>query len=277
VKALRGLNAVSTVLPDALVALSGDQEEQFRTALRVPDSRIRRIPHGIDADYFRPPTPAERETARRKFGLRPGTPTVCMIGRLDYLKGHDVLIRALARLRDRAVPVHTLLAGTGASEPNIRTLIEDEGLTETVHLLGFADSRDVLWASEVSVLPSRQEIFGLVAVESMLCGVVPVRTPCAGASEQIVDGSTGFIIPFDDDQALADRLALLLTEPARRAEMAQGALRHARTHFTSETMIDRTLSLYAEMAGRPPTLAAPLPTPAVSPSEHLGTPASSSL
>lgn len=248
---LRAINAVRTVLPDRLVALCREQEAQFRTLLRAPIDRIVRIPHGIDETHFRPPQPAEQAAARDSLGVPQDIPTVCLIGRLDYVKGHDVLIRALTRLREQEVPVTVLLAGTGAGEDNIRRAVDAAELTDAVHFLGFADSREVLWASDVTVLPSRVEAFPLVILESMLCGVPSVRTPASGAYDQITDGENGFIIPFDDDQALADRLALLLTNPTRRAEMAETALRRARNEFTADAMIDRTLALYATVTDTP--------------------------
>jgi len=249
VRLLSAANAWVPLHPDAVIALCREQEELFRDRLRVPPGRIHRIPHGIDPTHFRPPRPSERRAARAAFGLEGGVPTVGMVGRLDHVKGHDVLIRALVRLRDEGVAARALLAGTGAGEAAIRRQVEAAGLTDAVQFLGFADSREVLWASDISVLPSRREAFPLVTLEAMLCGVVPVRTPASGAYDQIIDGETGFLIPFDDDAALADRLSRLLTDPGRRSAMAAAALRRARAEFTEETMIERTAALYAAVAG----------------------------
>lgn len=260
VRLLTAVNAWVPLVPDAVIALCREQDDLFRDRLRVPPERIHRIPHGIDPDHFRPPRPAERRAARAAFGLEDGVPTVGMIGRLDYVKGHDVLVRALVRLREQGMTVRALLAGTGAGEAAIRRQVEREGLTDAVQFLGFADSREVLWASDVSVLPSRREAFPLVTLESMLCGVVTVRTPASGAYDQILDGETGFIIPFDDDAALADRLARLFTDPERREAMAAAALRRAHAQFTAETMIARTVALYSATAGlEGPDLASTLP------------------
>lgn len=271
VRLMAAVNSVVSLLPDGMVALCREQEALYRESLRAPDARIFRIPHGIDAAHFRPPQPSERHAARTAFGLGPSTPTVALVGRLDHVKGHDVLIRALGRLHREGRSIHALFAGTGAGEADIRRLIEAEGLSDTVHMLGFADSRTVLWAADVSVLPSRREAFPLVTLEAMLCGVVPIRTPASGAYDQILDGDTGFIIPFDDDAALADRLRDLFDDPARRAEMAAASLQRARSQFAVETMIDRTRSMYAAVTGRAeavpsaaetiPSNLGPLPSP----------------
>jgi glycosyltransferase involved in cell wall biosynthesis len=258
-KILGGINLVAPFLPDRMIALCREQEEAFRTILHASEDRIARIPHGIDDTHFRPPRPAERSAARANLGLLPGVPTVCLIGRLDHVKGHDVLIRALSRLQVHGLPVTALFAGTGAGEESIRHHVEAAGLSNHVRFLGFSDPREVLWASDVNVLPSRREAFPLVILESMLCGTVPIRTPASGACDQIIDGSTGFIIPFDDDATLSKRLSLLLTNPSRRTKMAEAALARARSRFTSQKMIDRTFSLYAEMTGIPPISAPSVP------------------
>jgi glycosyltransferase involved in cell wall biosynthesis len=250
VRLLGAANRLFPLRPDGLIALCREQEAFFRSTLHARPEQIFRIPHGIDPAHFRPAQPSERAAARARFGLSPEEPTVAMVGRLDHVKGHDVLIRALARLQREGRSVTALFAGTGAGEDAIRRQVAENSLSEAVRFLGFADSREVLWASDVSVLPSRREAFPLVTLEAMLCGVVPIRTPASGAYDQILDGETGFLIPFDDDRALADRLERLVAQPDLQAAMAGAALRWARTHFTADVMIDRTLAAYAAVVGR---------------------------
>ena len=79
----------------------------------------------------------------------------------------------------------------------MREYAKGAGIAGQVQFLGYTDSRHVLWASDVCVLPSRQEGFAVAIIEAMLCGVVPIRTPAAGAAEQIDDGTNGFIVPFE--------------------------------------------------------------------------------
>jgi glycosyltransferase involved in cell wall biosynthesis len=81
----------------------------------------------------------------------------------------------------------------------------------------------------------------------MLCGVVPIRTPTAGVSEQIDDGINGFIVPHEDSQTLAQKLKLILFNDALRAEMAIAAQQKARTEFTLDAMVDKTISVYKEI------------------------------
>jgi glycosyltransferase involved in cell wall biosynthesis len=95
-------------------------------------------------------------------------------------------------------------------------------------------------------LPSLNESFGIVVIEAMLCGIVPVRTPTGGALDQIEDGHTGFIVPLDDDKSLANRLEQLFQDSDLRLRMSRGALAVARERFTATVMIRHTLEVYEE-------------------------------
>ncbi|ARA93333.1 hypothetical protein AWN76_009270 [Rhodothermaceae bacterium RA] len=126
----------------------------------------------------------------------------------------------------------------------MQALARRHGVADQVHFPGFTDARTALWAADVLVLPSRREGLPMAVVEAMHCGVVPVRTPAGGHHEQIRDGVTGFLVPFDDAAALTDRLAPLLTDEALRDRMARAARQHALAHFTVDAMTRRTLQLY---------------------------------
>jgi len=123
-------------------------------------------------------------------------------------------------------------------------------VADHVRLLGHQDAREVMWASEAMVLPSAEDSFGLVVVESMLCGVPVVRTPAGGASDQIVNGESGYIIPFGDDEALADRLQCLLSDETHRREMGAAAEQRARNKYTKEQMALETINVYESALGR---------------------------
>lgn len=242
---------INKIYGDRMIAISSELKQAFQTILKVSDERIRLICHGIDDDYFRPPSPEERAAAREKFGLAVDTLGVCLIGRLAAVKGHDLLIEAIAILKSQGINAIALCAGKGYGEEEAKVRMQSSklGVSDQIHLLGMTDARQVLWASNVIVLPSRKqtEAFPLVIPEAMLCGVVPVRTPAAGAFDQIEEGVSGFIVPFDDPQALADRLKRILTNQALRSQMSETALAIARKKFTVERMAQDTIALYKEV------------------------------
>jgi glycosyltransferase involved in cell wall biosynthesis len=237
----------SNFLGDRLISISREVKESYMEIMNIPQDNIVSIYHGIDSQHFRPPSIEERLQARKVLGLQENDKVVCLIGRLSPVKGHNILIEAIAKLKEREIDAISLCAGTGDWEANIRNYAIKLGVSESIHLLGFTDSRQVLWASDAIVLPSQREALPLVICEAMLCGVVPIRTPASGALDQIQDGIDGFIVPFQDSQTLAKRLYQLLQDERLKYSMSAKALFSAKTKFTLEQMIERTVCLYKEI------------------------------
>ena len=139
-----------------------------------------------------------------------------------------------------------LFAGSGDQSQEIEEYAL--GNVENSHSFLFVgyvnEPRDVYWASDVIVLPSQAEGFPLVILESMACGVVPIRTPAAGAYDQIEDGLNGFVIPFNDLDALSSRLLQLVENPELKVEMVNNALKYSNKKFTLESMTLGTIESY---------------------------------
>lgn len=226
-----------------VICVSREAEAFLRRRFTRLPPLITTIPHGVDPTHFRPPEPAERAAARAHLGLPQDGPVLLLLGRLNPEKGVDLLLQALGELRRRGLSPPAVLAGEGDTAP-LQALARRHGVADQVHFPGFTDARTALWAADVLVLPSRREGLPMAVVEAMHCGVVPVRTPAGGHHEQIRDGVTGFLVPFDDAAALTDRLAPLLTDEALRDRMARAARQHALAHFTVDAMTRRTLQLY---------------------------------
>ncbi len=255
-KARLSYRAIATFAPaKRSIAISKDIVRFFRDDCGIPATRIAHIPHGIDLTFFRPPTPAERVDARRSFALSAETLTCVLPGRLNLDKGHDIVVDAVRLLRTMRpdVPVVALFPGGGDQAAQIEAYaFADDADRASFRFLGFlepADFRRVYWAADVGLLPSRFEGFGYVIAEAMSCGCVPIRTPSGGWDDQIVDGENGFVIPFNDAAALADRLAQLV-DRERRARMRAAALAFSAAHFDQRTMIAETAALYGAVAGK---------------------------
>lgn len=235
---------VPTFLGNRSIAVGSELWDSLHDELNVPAGQIDTIPYGIDASRFRPPTDEERASARAAFDLTPDTFTVSVIGRLNPVKRQDVLIEAVVHLRKQGIPATALVAGSGDWEPYLREKIDELQAGDYVQMLGFTDAQQVVWASDATALPSSWESFGIVVPEAMLCEVVPVRTPAAGATDQIDDGETGFIVPFDDPASMAERLRFLAEYPERRAEMGRSAREAVLSRFTAEIMTGNIIRCY---------------------------------
>jgi glycosyltransferase involved in cell wall biosynthesis len=236
-------------LGDRLIAVSSNLRDAFISLMNVPPEKVRLIHYGMETDHFRPPTQQEKKLAREFHNLQEQDHVICLLGRLSQVKGHDVLIEAIRILKSRGILVTALCAGKGYvdEEQLLQDQIQASGVGDLVKLLGFTDTRQVLWASDVKVLPSRREAAPLVIQEAMLCGVVTVRTPASGVKDQIQDGIDGFVVPFDDPQALADRLQNLFESPEQRKRMSAAAYHSAQEKFTAQGMLEKMLSTYQEV------------------------------
>jgi D-inositol-3-phosphate glycosyltransferase len=157
---------------------------------------------------------------------------VLAVGRIEPLKGLDILIRAIGELQAR-VPVDLMIiGGDERAAPEIgrlEAIASEVGAADAVRFLG-AIPHDALpdWyaAADVVAVPSFYESFGLVAVESMACATPVVASRVGGLASTVVDGKTGYLVPWRCPEPFAERIELLLlNEPLRRALGAAGAER----------------------------------------------------
>lgn len=238
--------------PKAFIAYSSEIEKFLLQDLGFPQNKVRKILAGTDTKYFRLPSSEERQKAREKFGFEEKYLVCTLVGRLNRVKGHDVLIDA-ARLIRKDFPelsLKCLFAGSGDLEQQIKDyafVSEDDA-----HCFIFAgylnDMREVYWASDIFVLPSRLEGCALVVAEAMCCGTVPIRTPAGGVLDQIEEGKTGYVVPFDDPEALSKAIEKLMDRDFR-LQMGQRCAEYASSVFDRELMIEKTVELYCECAG----------------------------
>ncbi len=158
---------------------------------------------------------------------QPGNqPLIVCVARLAPMKGQDTLIRAIALLTDDLPEVRAEFVGDGPQRSNYERLAQQLGVADRCTFVGHVPHDEVLArmaAATVCVMPTRSEAFGLVNIEAMAVGTPVVASQVGGIPEIIRDGQDGFLVPPDDPQALADRLRLLLTDPALRARMSQSA------------------------------------------------------
>lgn len=198
----------------------------------VSPQRAVQVPCGVDTDHFRP---MSRAGVRRRLGLPPDEPVLLYVGRIEPLKGIDILIRAAAQTEGR---FRLLVVGGDGKDAErkeeLRRLAEELGIAGNV-IFQDAVSHDRLPlyynAADVCVVPSYYESFGLVALEAMACGVPVVASRVGGLLETVQDGRTGYLVPWRCPEPFAERLELLLAnEPLRRSlgRMARSAVERFR-------------------------------------------------
>ena len=187
------------------------------------------VPGGVDLGRFRPTDgPQSRAEQRAALGL-PADPTALFVGRLEPLKGVDILIRAAA-LADLDPAPHVVVVGGDEVDENererLRGLASETGAAERVHFVDAVD-RDTLAAyyrsADVCVVPSYYESFGLVAVEALASGTPVIATRVGGLQYTVRDGQTGYLISWRCPEPFAERMEALLANDDLRARFAAAA------------------------------------------------------
>jgi glycosyltransferase involved in cell wall biosynthesis len=234
-----------------VIAISEAMAELIATKLRISRGMIRTVACSADEDHFRPPRDEERTAARQSLGLSEEDFVACCVGRLVEAKNQEVLVRAAALLRASDVPVRIVLAGErggGVSEYQryLANAADELGVRDAIEFPGDVDSRSVYWASDVNVLPSVKEGFGLVIVEGMLCGTLAVRSPAAGAGDQIEDQRTGFLIDPYSPESVASALAFVHSHRGAARRVCNEGRRLALERYTLDRMAEQVVGIYDE-------------------------------
>jgi len=246
-------------LADRIVAATPAELAQLQWLYQADTRKVVIIPPGVDISRFYPISPDE---AKEVIGVPPCEKSLLFVGRIEPLKGVDTLIQALALMRARGVYVCLVLIGgdvdTDPGNRNdemkrLQAMREQAGLHDLVTFLG-KRSQDTLpyyySAAEAVVVPSHYESFGMVALEAMACGTPVVASQVGGLAFLVRDGVTGYTVPVDEPQALADRLTLLLQDGNLRYQLGQQALQEAR-QYAWENIAARINELYCQVLGLP--------------------------
>jgi D-inositol-3-phosphate glycosyltransferase len=198
-------------------------------------------------DVFRP---GDRRAARAKLGLPADQNVVAFVGRIQPLKGPDVLLRAAAKLPQAHIVIAGGPSGSGLAAPDgLVRLARDMGISDRVTFLP-PQSREnlatVFQAVDLVAVPSYSESFGLVALEAQACGTPVAAAAVGGLPVAVRDGVTGTLVPGHD----VDRWAQAIDEQLARdtAQMSRAAVEHA-SRFSWGHTVDALLASYRRAIG----------------------------
>ncbi len=212
---------------DRIVAATRHEQQLLRQIYRVPAERITVIPLGVNLDRF---APADRAAARAELGIDDEERILLAIGRIQPLKGLDILIRSLAEVTDRDGISLWIIGGDDRAADEIsrlRALAEEFSVASMVRFVGPVEHEalpDYYNAADVVVMPSFYESFGLVAVEAMASGVPVVASRVGGLSSTVSDGRTGYLIPWRCPEPFAEKIELLLRNEQLRSSLGSAAV-----------------------------------------------------
>ncbi len=222
----------------ATFAVSSTLARQLSEDLRVERSRIDVVPNGVQ-----PGTPVA-STLRTELGIPAAVPIVLAVGNLYPVKGHRVLLEALALLPTDA---HVVIAGRGASEQDLLGLAEQRGLLPRLHLLGLRnDIPNLLAAADVFVQPSLAEGLPMAVLEAMFAGRPIVASNVGDVGEAVGDDGA-LLVPPGDARELAAALTRVLEQPVLASALGANARGRAMRSYGLSSMVERYAALYAPL------------------------------
>ena len=233
---------------DRVVAFSEHERDAIARLYNSGRDHIAVIPCGVDIDRFQP---VDGDRARKDLGLDGGK-VVLYVGRIEPLKGIDILLRAVAQLGESENVKTLIIGGDSGGDREVerlKSLADELGISSQVSFVGRVEQGELpvyYSAADVCVVPSWYESFGLVALESMACGTPVVASRVGGLPTIVKDGVTGYLVPWRCPEPFADRLDILLNSPVINMGMGEAARSTALTMSWS-AVADRLLSLYTSL------------------------------
>jgi glycosyltransferase involved in cell wall biosynthesis len=205
------------------------------------------IPNGIETAAFA--RTGDRARLRAEWGVRDDQIVIGSIGRLEPVKGFDVMLEAFARLRQAAAPAGTarlVIAGDGSQREALEAQASRLGISEHVQLLGWRDDvHDLHAAFDLFTLSSRSEGMSISLLEAMSAGLCPVVTDVGGNAEVLGPELQGLLAGREEPALLARAWEQVLSDPRQRAARASAAQARARSQFDVSLMVSRYEALYA--------------------------------
>lgn len=233
--------------------LVANTEIEARELVELYDAdpaRVRVVPPGVDLTTF---SPGDRVAAREALELPQDAEVVLFVGRIQALKGPDVLLKAAAEMvrRDPQRRQRLIVAviggpsGSGLDKPRaLQALARELGIADIVQFVPPVPRQELAqWfrASDAVAVPSRSESFGLVALEAQACGATVVAADVGGLPRAV--GSAAVLVQGHDPAVWAEQLLSVLDSPDQREELARRAVDHAQRHGWERTT-EELLAVY---------------------------------
>ncbi|NMB63091.1 MAG: glycosyltransferase family 1 protein [Chloroflexi bacterium] len=244
---------------DALVAATPTEQEQLLKYYGAEAKKITVLPPGVDLKRF---YPIPQDEAKAVIGIPSNEKVILYVGRIEPLKGIDNLLKAIAFLRKADVlatcPHYVAIIGGDPDKPrefldqemrHLQDLNQRLGLDDMVVFLGKKDQDSLPYyysASEVVVMPSHYESFGMVALEAMACGTPVIATRVGGLQHLVQNEITGLSVPDDDPKTLSEQLMRALCKEGLRDELRTNGLEFAK-NYSWNIITNRLITLYQEL------------------------------
>ncbi len=242
---------------DALIAECPQIFEDLRSHYQAPVEKMSILPYGFNSVEIHP---VEKDKAREILKLDLNEKILLQVGRITPRKGLDIALKGLARLKQKHKIAAKLVIVGGETEGSVSSadteifklqkLAKELQIENSVQFVGRCKREDLKLyysAADVFVMTPSCESFGLTALEAMACGTPVIGSNIGGLKFTVVHEQTGYLVPTEHPDALAQRLNQILTTPGLLKEMSILAQRRAHQHFTWTKVARQMNSLFEKM------------------------------
>ncbi|MBI1311565.1 glycosyltransferase [bacterium] len=231
---------------DAFISVCDALTAQYVAAGVATEDRFTTVYSGMAVEPFLEP-PRPREEVRAELGLADEHVAIAKVGRLFHLKGHEYLIRAARPVVDRHPDVRFVLIGDGILRQQFEQQIAELGLSDHFILTGLVPPEkipELIHACDIVAHTSVWEGLARVLPQGLLAGKPVVSYDIDGAPEVVISGETGFLLPVESIDELADALCQLVESPGLREAMGQAGRKRCREIFDHHYMTACIRSVY---------------------------------
>lgn len=244
----RLIDGMASRRTDVVVAVSEPVAQHLAANVVADPRRIRTVVNGVDTELHQP-RPGSG-ALRRELGIEPHVPIIGSIGRLEQIKGYDVMIAAYASLRsawdDQHGPAPVLvLGGEGTQRPLLEQMAQAHGISSQVHFLGWRDDiHDLHSAFTLFTMSSRSEGTSVSLLEAMSAGLCPVVTNVGGNAAVLGDALRHRLVPSEHPAQLAEAWRTAIRDVPSRQRDALAARERVRRAFSLDAMVRAYEALY---------------------------------
>lgn len=234
---------------ESIIANSRNSAQIATEQWNLDDDRVHLLHPGVDTRWFSPV--ARSAETRQRLGWD-DRPVVLTAGRLQKRKGHDTVIRAIATIREAVPNVLFAIIGDGEEREPLERLIEQESQSDHVMFMGKVDDdvlRQAYQQADLFVLANRQigtdiEGFGMVLLEAQACGTPVIAGASGGTAETMKQSETGYVVPCDKPDQLAELIVSQLLDCNRLQEMGTAAREWVTNSFDWEVLSQQAATMF---------------------------------
>lgn len=233
---------------EQVVARSPAMRDAMSTQLGIPIQRIGLIADGIELQRY--DAPVDVKALQARFGLTPDEKVLGIVARLDPVKDHRTLFRAMTRLLPAHPQLKALVVGGGPLEAELRSEVASSSLAPHICFTGpQLDVPSLYSLMTVYVQPSLYEGVSGSILEAMASRLPVVSTQVGGTVDIVAEGVSGLLVAPGDDEALADRLHRLLSAPEQAQRLGQAGRAFVEAHFSLEQVLTKYSQVYRAACG----------------------------